>query len=116
MAIYVDAAQKQDKKKTAKDKSNVTYYNCGKKGHYKRECRASKKKWQPVPGAEIAKIDQDSGSVREVAVASYTQDDLEDAQDQALVEGHDQDRASEGSGNSDGNSERSTLENDRIGP
>ncbi|AEO53138.1 hypothetical protein MYCTH_2054216, partial [Thermothelomyces thermophilus ATCC 42464] len=26
-----------------KDKSNVTYYNCGKKGHYKQECRSPKK-------------------------------------------------------------------------
>ncbi|KAL2165752.1 hypothetical protein VTG60DRAFT_3861 [Thermothelomyces hinnuleus] len=115
-AIDVDVAQKQDKKKTVKDKSNITCYNYRKKGHYKRECRTSKKKWQPVPGAEIAKVDQDSRSAYEVVVASYSQDNLEDAQDQVLAEEHDQDGASKGSGNSDGNSERSTLENDRTGP
>ncbi|AEO60965.1 hypothetical protein MYCTH_2130105 [Thermothelomyces thermophilus ATCC 42464] len=70
-AMDVDAAQKQDQKKTTKDKSNVTYYNCGKKGHYKRECRSPKKGWKPTPGKEIAAIDETTKDVIEVAATSY---------------------------------------------
>ncbi|AEO60856.1 hypothetical protein MYCTH_2129999 [Thermothelomyces thermophilus ATCC 42464] len=70
-AIDVDAAQKQDQKKTTKDKSNVTCYNYGKKGHYKQECRSPKKGWKPTPGKEITAIDETTKDVIEVAATSY---------------------------------------------
>ncbi|KAL2192265.1 hypothetical protein P885DRAFT_48100 [Corynascus similis CBS 632.67] len=88
----VDAAQAQwtDGKKqgTPRDKSSVTCYNCGKKGHYKRDCRSKKKDWKPVPGKETATTEQIK-NVRfaEVAAASFTQEDHEDAID-ATLENH----------------------------
>lgn len=81
----VDAIQKAGKKDNAGDKSGITCYNCGKKGHFKHDCQ-SKKEWRPVPGKETATIDEVKKGVRfqEVAAASYTQDDLEIDIDQAL--------------------------------
>ncbi|AEO57900.1 hypothetical protein MYCTH_2060489, partial [Thermothelomyces thermophilus ATCC 42464] len=58
-------------KKTTKDKSNVTYYNYRKKGHYKRECRSPKKEWKPAPRKEITAIDEITKDVIEVAATSY---------------------------------------------
>lgn len=81
----VDTAQAQwtNKKTSTRDKTNITYYNYGKKGHLKKECR-SKKEWRPVPGRETTTIDEvkKATRVREIA-ASYTQNDLEDDMDRA---------------------------------
>ncbi|KAK4233178.1 hypothetical protein C8A03DRAFT_19690, partial [Achaetomium macrosporum] len=79
----VDAAQREGRK-GRKDKSQVTCFNCGKKGHFKNECRSKKAEWKPVPGKENATIDAATVRITEVAAASYTQDDLDDAIDQHL--------------------------------
>jgi hypothetical protein len=51
-AMELDALQK--------DKKDIECYNCGKKGHYKRECRSkpksTNKKWKPVPEKQINTI------------------------------------------------------------
>ncbi|AEO55656.1 hypothetical protein MYCTH_2049971, partial [Thermothelomyces thermophilus ATCC 42464] len=53
------------------DKSNVTYYNYGKKGHYKRECQSPKKEWKPVPRKEIADINETTKNITKVVATSY---------------------------------------------
>jgi hypothetical protein len=90
----MDVSATQTKEDTKRDKSGVTCFNCGKKGHFRRECRSAKKNWKPVPGKEIAVIDKDT-RVMEVAAASYTQDDLE--YDIERVEGNDDDSDSDDS-------------------
>ncbi|AEO54727.1 hypothetical protein MYCTH_2052439, partial [Thermothelomyces thermophilus ATCC 42464] len=52
-------------------KSNVTYYNYGKKGHYKQECQSPKKEWKLAPRKEIMAIDETTKDVIEVAATSY---------------------------------------------
>ena len=79
----VDAAQRlgQHQKKTRFD---ITCFNCGKKGHVRKDCRSPKKEgWRPVHGKETATVD---ACVIEVAAASYMQEDLEDDIDKALHE------------------------------
>ena len=49
----VSANQRQPQKKF--DKSKVTCFNCGKKGHYKRDCKSAKT-WSPAPGKETAAV------------------------------------------------------------
>jgi hypothetical protein len=44
---------------TRRDRSDITCYGCGKKGHIKSECRSSKKSgWKPAPRQETATIDK----------------------------------------------------------
>jgi hypothetical protein len=80
----VDATQRAGP--VRRDKTDVTCYGCGKKGHFKRDCRSSKKNgWKPVQGrAETAAITKHTPVV-EVSAASYTQDDFEDAVDRELA-------------------------------
>ena len=86
-AMDVDATQAQwagGRKGPQGDKREVTCFNCGRKGHYKRDCRSARKDWGPVPGKEVANIDKRGARVIEIAAASYTQDDFEDAADRQL--------------------------------
>ena len=80
----IDATQAQwaGKKTSVRDKTNITYYNYGKKGHLKKECH-SKKEWRLVPGKETTTIEEAKKvpRVKDVVAASYTQDDLEDDMD-----------------------------------
>jgi hypothetical protein len=81
----MDVSATQTKGDTKRDKSGVTCFNVGKKGHFRKECRSPKKDWKPVPGREAATIDKHTRVV-EVAAASYTQEDLE--YDIERAEGH----------------------------
>ena len=86
----VDATQKSRFKKSSDGLSkSFNCFNCGKPGYYARNCRQPKKPeaWNPVPSnrrleAAVAR-EYASGSVREIAAASYTQSVLEDAMDEA---------------------------------
>jgi hypothetical protein len=117
----VDATQRAGP--VRRDKSDITCYGCGKKGHFKRDCRSSKKNgWKPVQGrAETAAITKHTPVV-EVSAASYTQDDFEDAVDRELARedqhGWSEDESS-GSSSGQGNAEehdRGAERQDRDGP
>ena len=78
----IGATQWTEKPSGDRDKTSITYYNCGKKSHVKRNYR-SKKEWRPVLGKETATIEEVKkvARVKEIAAASYIQEDLEDAMD-----------------------------------
>ena len=80
----VDAIQQSNRSRF----SNMTCYNCGRRGHLKRDCRAPKKRWQPVPGKETATV-EGKERVVEIAAASYTQEDFEDDVERGLRYGDD---------------------------
>jgi len=78
--IDVDANQKDFR--PYKDKSDITCYNCSKKGHFKREYRSPRKdRWRPTPGKEVTTIERGTRVVEVSAYDAYDQDDLEDAID-----------------------------------
>ncbi|KAK4117965.1 hypothetical protein N657DRAFT_629177, partial [Parathielavia appendiculata] len=89
MDVDATQAQKEGRRGAARDKAGVTCFNCGKKGHFKRDCRSAKKDWEPVPGKEAATIDKHVRTV-EVAAAGYAQDDSDvgraNAYEQALAD------------------------------
>ncbi len=72
----VDASQKDSR--PCKDKSDITYFNYGKKGYFKRDCRSPKKDgWRPTLGKEAATIDKRIKTIEVSAYDTYDQDDLE---------------------------------------
>ncbi|KAM0721482.1 hypothetical protein Q7P37_002406 [Cladosporium fusiforme] len=79
--------QKKGQKKS-KDKSQVECYSCGKKGHYKNECKARKQshELQDTSKPRMFKATQGKGTEPETpstaTLAATTQDwTFEDAQD-----------------------------------
>ena len=75
--MEIDAAQTSQGKR---DLLQVTCFNCGKKGHMKRDCRAPKQlKWKKAEATAV-----EGTRVIEIASAEYGQDNLEDAIDRAM--------------------------------
>ena len=70
----VDATQRQwnNKKGTSSGKNEVTCFNYGKKGYYKRDYRSPRKDWRPVLGRETATIDKAKVRVIDITAVSYT--------------------------------------------
>lgn len=78
-----------------RDKANVVCFNCNKKGHFKRDCRAPKQgNWKPVPKNETATINEHL-EVFQVAAASYGSWDVDESIDRELAR-QDRDGLSDG--------------------
>ncbi len=60
-----------------RDKADVVCFNCNKKGHFKRDCKALRQSnWKLVPRNETAAI-KEHAEVFQVAATSYVEEDVD---------------------------------------